>query len=242
MKIIIEKFICFDDVSGTLTNMDTQDSILLPITASLIFSYIISHQGEVLERAVIFENVWSKYGQTPSNNTLTQYISLIRKDLSNLGLPTEVIVTIPKVGFIVPLEVDINNSQTVHEEIDIHNPISSRVIILSLSSILIVMVSVLYYLAEYRLTEQVTYHLGYFHNCEIRGLSVMTSAQISSSLDRTNRFAELYLPCTDDAIYYIGLPHLATGKRSSRFILAQCNMSKKYDGKLTSCKSVLFYE
>lgn len=222
--------------------MDTQDSISLPITASLIFSYMIAHQGEVIERTVIFDNVWSKYGHTPSNNTLTQYISLIRKVLSNLGLPTEVIVTIPKVGFIIPFEVDIEKPKPIHKVTVINNRTSLMVIILSLSTILIVMLSVLYYWKVYRLTEQVTYHLGYFHNCEIRGLSVMTSAQISSSLDRTNRLAELYLPCTDDATYYIGLPHLATGKKSSRFILAQCNISKKYDGKLTSCQSILFYE
>ncbi|MDT8880972.1 winged helix-turn-helix domain-containing protein [Klebsiella aerogenes] len=225
--------------------MNTSDVISLPLTASLIFSYMLSHQGKVLERAEIFDNVWSKYGHAPSNNTLTQYVSLIRKDLINLGLSVNVIVTIPKVGFIIPHEIDIEIQDVTSEENKGRAPnyeLTNVFFYFSLLILIVSLISTFYFWKGYRLNEQVTYHLGYLNNCEVRGLSIMTPAQMASSLIRTKRYAEIYFPCTRDATYYIGLPHLAAGNKSSRFTLAQCGKVNNREGNLISCQSILFYE
>ncbi|HBM9256406.1 TPA: winged helix-turn-helix domain-containing protein [Citrobacter freundii] len=247
MKVIIDNFICFDDVDNTLTNVSTNDKISLPLTASLIFAYMISRQGDIIDRNELFENVWVKYGQNPSNNTLTQYISLIRRNLNALGLPAEMIVTIPKIGFRIPLDVEIihppSEDEVLHQPKDQYRTFSTVTLLIVFVIIFSMMiVTAIYYWRTYRIAEQDTYHLGYYKNCEIRSLSAMTVAQTKDSVDRTRKYAPNYLPCYGNAIYYIGVPHIAPGNKSSRFFLGQCMTEKDNVNHFTSCRSIYFYE
>jgi DNA-binding winged helix-turn-helix (wHTH) protein len=50
--------------------------------------------------------VWDAYGQEASNNSLNQYLSVLRKAFRNVGLEHEIIITVPKQGFLIKVNVD----------------------------------------------------------------------------------------------------------------------------------------
>ncbi|MGT3828528.1 winged helix-turn-helix domain-containing protein, partial [Enterobacter kobei] len=56
----------------------------------------------------IFSVLWEQYGYTPSNSSLNTYVSLIRKAFVNLGQSDELVVTIPKVGFIFSPDIAVD--------------------------------------------------------------------------------------------------------------------------------------
>lgn len=107
MVFLINKCITFDNVECSLSNKDTNDKLLLPAIASRLLSLFIKHHGTVLTREDILDRVWDSYGYRSSNNTLTQYVSLLRKNFQLLGETTEIIITIPRVGLLIPEEIKI---------------------------------------------------------------------------------------------------------------------------------------
>lgn len=68
----------------------------------------------MLSRDAIFSELWSQYGSTPSNSSLNTYMSLIRKAFSNLGMESEVIVTIPKTGFLFNPDIDVEETEMTY--------------------------------------------------------------------------------------------------------------------------------
>lgn len=256
MTIIIEGFLCFDEKSGTVTNLTTADTITLPLTASLIFSYILSRQGEVIERSELFENVWGKYGQTPSNNTLTQYISLIRRSLHNLGLPSDIIITIPKIGFKIPMEIELvvkntlitvpqepqtpDESNITQSKWNIHN--NKKIFIAILFAATLGATTSLLSHTSSQFTEQSVRYLGDFQSCQINSVSLMTNHQSENAIERVKKYAPIYLPCTPGDVYLVGKPHLVSGEKSRRFFLGRCTKLDDHKDGFSFCKSIYFYE
>lgn len=107
MLYIFNDKVVYDDTQCSLTNIDTNDTILLPATASRLLSLFIKYQGTTLTRTEILNSVWDEYGYKASNNTLSQYISLIRKNFQLLGDNTEFLITIPRTGFVLTTKVEV---------------------------------------------------------------------------------------------------------------------------------------
>lgn len=99
MRFDIEKLIQFDTENATLVNQLTGDSIELSLTSSRLLAKLLSHHRDVLSREEIFQSVFDQFGARSSNSNLNQYISILRKNIAELGIEKEVIVTIPRVGF-----------------------------------------------------------------------------------------------------------------------------------------------
>ncbi len=68
---------------------------------------LLSRKGEVVTRETLFSNIVDPRGGTSTSNNLNQYILNLRKQLVYLGLETNVIVTIPRVGFRIPAEIQV---------------------------------------------------------------------------------------------------------------------------------------
>lgn len=107
MLYLINKNILFDDIECSIANKDTNDKILLPAIASRLLSLFIENHGVVLTRENILIRVWDNYGYRSSSNTLTQYVSLLRKNFQLLGENSEIIITIPRMGLVIPEEIEI---------------------------------------------------------------------------------------------------------------------------------------
>jgi len=86
----------------------------LPIMCSRLFEYLLKNRNKKVSRDDILTEVWEAIGLTPSNNSLNNYISMIRKELSNTSFGGH-LETIPKYGFILKVD-DVEFINTTENE------------------------------------------------------------------------------------------------------------------------------
>ena len=112
MKFIINKQIIFDVDMSTLGLADSQEELIqISNPTKRLLLVLLSHQGEAVNREIIFKKVWDDYGMISSNNNLNQCVSKLRKIMKNLGVDDEVIVTVPKIGFMLCQQISIEQCQ-----------------------------------------------------------------------------------------------------------------------------------
>lgn len=111
MRFDIEGFITFDTEDASLVNVLTGDCVELSQTSTRLLAELLNHHGDLLSRNEIFQSVFDKYGARASNSNLNQYISTLRRNLCDLGVEKEIIVTVPRIGFKISEEAIINNDR-----------------------------------------------------------------------------------------------------------------------------------
>ncbi|HEX4500292.1 MAG TPA: winged helix-turn-helix domain-containing protein [Scandinavium sp.] len=108
MKFLFNKQVIFDSDTGLLAVHDEQDDpVQISNPTKRLLLLLLNHQGEVVNREVIFKKVWDDFGMVSSNNNLNHCISKLRRILRNLGLEEEVITTVPKMGFLFQEEIEV---------------------------------------------------------------------------------------------------------------------------------------
>lgn len=106
MKYIINLTVTFDpDNRLLILKSDTQQSVELSKPATRLLSELINNNRINLVRDDILKNVWEDYGFSPSNASLNNHISELRKAFSNLGINKDIIFTVPRVGFRMDAEI-----------------------------------------------------------------------------------------------------------------------------------------
>ncbi|HGM5490725.1 TPA: transcriptional regulator [Serratia fonticola] len=106
MKYIINLTVTFDpDNRLLILKSDTQQSVELSKPATRLLSELINNNRINLLRDDILKNVWEDYGFSPSNASLNNHISELRKAFSNLGINKDIIFTVPRVGFRMDAEI-----------------------------------------------------------------------------------------------------------------------------------------
>lgn len=103
----IENKIRFDTSENKLVSLISGDELELSLVTSKLFELLLEYHGEVATREKIFTDIFNKFGANSTNNNLNQYILNIRKCLLSLGVDKEIVKTVPKIGFIIPAQVDI---------------------------------------------------------------------------------------------------------------------------------------
>ena len=91
MRYDIEGFITFDTEDASLLNLLTGDCVELSQTSTRLLAELLNHRGDILSRSEIFHSVFDQYGARASNSNLNQYISTLRRNLSDLGVEKEII-------------------------------------------------------------------------------------------------------------------------------------------------------
>lgn len=113
MKYRFNDRIFFDVDTGALSLCDfSDDSIPISNPSKRLLQLLIAHHGEAVSREVIFKKVWDDYGMVSSNNNLNQCVSKLRKVIKVLGIDDDVIVTVPKVGFMLRREIRVEACET----------------------------------------------------------------------------------------------------------------------------------
>lgn len=109
MKFLFNKHVIFDSDTGFLAIHDElDDPVQISNPTKRLLLLLLSHQGEVVNREVIFKKVWDDFGMVSSNNNLNHCISKLRRILRNLGLEDEIITTVPKIGFLFQEEIQVD--------------------------------------------------------------------------------------------------------------------------------------
>ncbi|WBF44096.1 winged helix-turn-helix domain-containing protein [Serratia rubidaea] len=126
MKYRINGQILFDMDSGSLSLLGLSDEPL-PISnpSKRLLLLLIVHQGEQVSRELIFRKVWDDYGMVSSNNNLNQCVSKLRRVLKTLGIEEEVIITVPKVGFMLSRSVAIECDDEMQDSVAVTRQESS---------------------------------------------------------------------------------------------------------------------
>ncbi len=114
MRFDIEGFITFDTEEASLVNLLTGDCIELSATSTRLLSCLLQYREDIISRVDIFQTVFEQYGARPSNSNLNQYISTLRRSLSDLGIEKNVIITVPRIGFKISNEIIITTDSDYH--------------------------------------------------------------------------------------------------------------------------------
>lgn len=113
MLYIINGNIHFRNTDGAIWKEDENEasSVTLTATTSRLLTFLLDRHGEVASRDDILETVWTSHGLRSSNNSLNKYIADLRKIFNNLEMPDEVIITVPKIGFMFTREIDVEKEK-----------------------------------------------------------------------------------------------------------------------------------
>lgn len=117
-KYIFNQLITFNVDMGNLNLSESSDNDAIPIAnpAQRLLLLLIGNQGQVVSREEIFKKVWDDYGLISSNNNLNQCVSRLRKVIRTLGIESDFIVTVPKIGFMLDPEIRVDIYGTAEVE------------------------------------------------------------------------------------------------------------------------------
>ncbi|HHQ4314580.1 TPA: winged helix-turn-helix domain-containing protein, partial [Serratia fonticola] len=106
MKYIINLSVVFEPDTRILAlKNDSMLSIELTKPACRLLCELIENNRSTRSKDLLIQNVWVNYGFTHSKANLSNHMSELRKAFVNLGLGSDVIVTVPKVGFRMEAEI-----------------------------------------------------------------------------------------------------------------------------------------
>lgn len=75
-----------------------EPEIVLTATPKRLLTYLLENPNRIIPREELFRYIWEERGLTPSGTSLSQYLSVIRKNFQRYGLDDLVIENIPKEG------------------------------------------------------------------------------------------------------------------------------------------------
>lgn len=250
MLYTIEGRVFFRTDDGALWAQDREDDkiYLTPIVSRLLHLFF-QEQGKVLTREKILNSIWENYGLEPSNNSLNQYVSKIRKTMADLGLPDDTICTLPKVGFTFSNEIvlvaenvtytslnDVPDNRTV--------PLVEKRVFTFRRLIAVIFLPI--FIAIPFLTESITdtiHHrqmaispvlLGKVGSCTVyslmmgrNGLHPKTPALVQHYINENS------ITCGKDSVVYISASNSALNLQGGRLLLTTCK--KDNNEELVSC-------
>ncbi|WP_375055734.1 transcriptional regulator [Zobellella sp. DQSA1] len=263
MLYVINGRLVFNDEDGSI-RLSGEDEVfaLLPSPASRLLSYFIEHNGRNISRDELLSEVWDKYGLVASGNNLNNYVSMLRRSLSEAG-ENELIVTIPRFGFSFNAGVQVegggkavHNSNEFSDSIFGHGVfiIRDKPYLLKAGLILaMVVLMMLTYLGTKKLwsTEVVEYqvNLGSIDNCKVYTVIGVKSAHVHSDDMLNNvseRLKELKLSCSQPAeVYYFENADWLWSKKGGvkgAYFVAYCPSGFKERAHYSHCENISLYE
>ncbi|RXJ10768.1 winged helix-turn-helix domain-containing protein [Lelliottia nimipressuralis] len=257
MNFLINDGVIYRDDDGAIWRMDAPQNVTtLPTTAARILTYLLqnANSNQVISRDEIFEHIWSQHGLQASNNTLNQYISLIRKTLLEMQCEEEIIKTVPRLGFLITASVKVSSSQSPSQDneynISVENTDNNRtktrislktkiaIFILFLSALF--MVNTLYEAliqSRYNIAKASIEELGNLHGCPIYTFFKSSPTQLKLKVDRVAKIADRYnLNCVNNSIYYFHIENMFV--ESPRYFLARCTLVNGELKNISGCITV----
>ncbi|HGM6755391.1 TPA: transcriptional regulator [Serratia marcescens] len=106
MKYIINLTIIYDpDCRLLMLRSNDLLTIKLSKPATRLLTELIKNNKNELTRETLIKHVWEDYGFSPSNATLSNHISELRKAFEALGVNKEILITVPRIGFKMEAEI-----------------------------------------------------------------------------------------------------------------------------------------
>jgi len=257
MNFLINDGVIYRDDDGAIWQVDAPENVTtLPTTAARILTYLLqnANSNQVISREDIFEHIWSQHGLQASNNTLNQYISLIRKTLLEMQCEEEVIKTVPRLGFLITADVKMTEDQHIIHENAYHAVVDSsksnffkgKTGIKRSISFAILLLSILFIgdtlyelliQSRYKLNPAQIEKIGSVNHCPVYTFYKSSPKQFQLKVDRVAKLSEKYnLNCIDNSIYYFHIENMFND--SSRFFLSRCTLVNGEMKNISGCITV----
>ncbi|HGU9824267.1 TPA: transcriptional regulator [Enterobacter cancerogenus] len=232
MPYIIDEIVVFDEIKGSLKNKSTCDEIAIPPAAAGILLALLSNKTRPVEREEVINQVFLLLGFDLSANTLTQYVSLLRKNLKKIGIENDVILTIPKVGFYISEERCINYvraelevpkkrkflfSEKLVRAIFFYGLVIFFILVVSLELVWAITSKVIHP-KEYSLTES-----GKIDKCSLYVSYNLKQVKRQAFVNKATELAHRFLPCSPGDFYIFDINAMSLLNKDGKLYLARCS-------------------
>ena len=240
MKYQLADALIYTDDDATLTLMDSAESQQLTDTANAIFSLLVAHAGMVVERETFLREVWDRRGLQGSNNSLNQYISILRKMLAAMVPDTTFIVTVPKVGFMLSAELRVvrlgqPRSRPASVAISRRDP---HWLALFCTLCTLVVCGTLLAWKQHKNQSDV-FLLSHIGHCPVYTFAPLAdvfrdrAVALATAIQQQGTFT-----CSGDAIFYLHIQDALFYGDSGRLVLSQCSHAR---GRASACRTLYYY-
>lgn len=115
----------FDDATSQIGRLeDPQGAIKLSTTSARCLKLLIDNQGEQVDKKTLMHECWGKFGTLVTDSSMWKDISLLRQTFLALGIPFDVIITVPRIGYIFTSELKVEPLPSVSAEPEISEPVT----------------------------------------------------------------------------------------------------------------------
>lgn len=256
MIYLINNEITFRTDDGILASHSSpENTVALSVTANRIFTFLLEQRGKIVSRDEVLVNVWDKNGLQASNNSLSQYISLIRRGLHDLGCIEEIIQTIPRAGFLVPEDYISIKATEKNDELRELND-TSRIKVKKTQfmaknetfviCLLLISLAIAFYPIKNGTSDTISavnlWKLGEIDHCPVYTFYSNSTEMMSVKLEKARVLTNTYLPCIKGASYYFQPDDLYAYGEKGRVFLSRCTWSNKEQTKFAGCKDIYIHE
>ncbi|ELE9691001.1 MULTISPECIES: winged helix-turn-helix domain-containing protein [Enterobacter] len=245
MKYLLADAIVYNDEDGSvsLINVPPEDAQILTCTANSIMKLLVQHHGNVVERETFLHDVWDRRGLQGSNNSLNQYISILRKMLTSLLPDVLFIVTVPRTGFMLSADVTVTalEEETPAAE-TAKTAVPARPERLLWGALTLAVVALCLWITAIKPeTRQKDIHLlTHIGNCPVYTFTPLADVfhERAASLAQTLQ-QDGHLPCLENSIFYMHIQRTLFYGHEGRLVLSQCSLTQ---GKASACRTLYYYE
>lgn len=255
MVFTIFNMIAFRSEDGAMWNIAQPDRRLSFTTIpTRLFTYLLENADKMVSREELLNNIWNKYGLEPSNNSVNQYISLIRKSLSELGCDEEIIKTIPRVGFYIAREMVSASSETPHNVETTSTKVQPAIeqsrlrgvykpALLAISLIISTLLVLQPFRSatghlDYRFPKSTLYKIGNIATCPVYALSASSPDVAARKEKLAEELAAAHAPCINNEIFIFHSGEHYAYQRSGRAFITRCTNSDHSLSHFSDCKAV----
>ncbi|HGM5490592.1 TPA: transcriptional regulator [Serratia fonticola] len=230
MEYCFEGVIIYRPDDGLIYRISDPDTkTRLTLSVNRLLHYLVLQYGQVSVREDILKEVWEKHGLDPSNSSLNQNISLLRKIFSNYGIEGEIIKTAPKVGFFIPKEILITENghlpkmPTRDKKTSQRKYISNKIVMIIYIFLLLAIIFSVYEYYRAKQSKLSVTPVGYIDSCTISIINFeKNSKQSLSNIDPKDLLETAGLSCTPKHHFYIYLEKVVNYERSRKLFIAKC--------------------
>lgn len=242
-----------DDGAIWEQNDEGEKLILSPIVSRLLHLFI-KEKGRVISREEIMHYVWEKHGLEPSNNSLNQYVSQLRKLADKFQLPEDFIRTVPREGFVFnsALNIKIDNESELatlpSSSVKSPQPLqkSKRHTVTWLSiSLFFLLISTPFAVINFIDTVHKqgmsvsSEKIGEIRDCAVYSVLMGRKSKMNEVLSFAQNYMEQNnISCNDKSVVYLFSTGGILKGQSGRVFLSHC---QKRDNEIISCTDYIYH-
>ena len=230
-------------LADALVYNDEDGSVSLICTANTIMKLLVQHHGNVVERETLLQEVWDRRGLQGSNNSLNQYISILRKLLASLLPDVLFIVTVPKTGFMLSADVTVTALEEPCTAAETATSVRRvRPDVLFCGALTLAIVALCIWITAIKpATQQREIHLlTHIGTCPVYTFTPLADVFHEKAIGLAQTLQQDgHLPCLKNSIFYMHIQRTLFYGHEGRLVLSQCSLTR---GKASACRTLYYYE